>query len=126
MRYAVLILLLPPMLSAQHGTFAHGYKSQDHGVTMEIVQVHSSPRCKHEGNCKWMIRWSSKKKAQYVDIALVVAGRDQIASVVTVPGAASAPLDLHNPYFEIPVGSIREIDFTLRRGLKVVGQAHFK
>ena len=64
MRLAIVwIALLPAMLYAQNGKFADGYKAQDSGVTIEIVQVHSSPRCKHEGNC-FTLRNGSKVVAK--------------------------------------------------------------
>lgn len=123
----ILAILSLAMLPAQTGRFASGYQAEDHGVSIGIIEVHSSPRCRAYNNCPWMITWDSRTKAKQVEIDLTVAGFDAPVVVVIVPGAKDAPLDLHNPVFtNTPLATVRLIEFTLRNGYKVVGQARFQ
>ncbi len=56
------LLLFPLLLMQDVGVFHHGYQKQDHDISIDIVEVQSGPRCRHYGNCPWMVKWGSKKK----------------------------------------------------------------
>lgn len=111
---------------AQSGRFSDGYTAVDRGVAIKLSIVHDGPRCRHDASCPWMIIWESKKQALRVEIAVTVAGFDSPVSVVDVPGKKLTPHDLHNPIFQIPLATVRSIDFTFRNGTKQVGTAHFQ
>jgi len=119
---------LLPLLMMQDGigVFHHGVQKEDHGVSISVLEVQSGPRCRHYGNCPWMIQWASKKKAESVEIAVTLAGRNVPEVVVTVPGSSVAPLDKHNPVFQVPLGEVYLIEFTLKKGTKEIARASFK
>jgi hypothetical protein len=108
------------------GRFCDGYTATDHGVSIKIQVVHTSPRMKVTGTSKWAISWRPKRQSETVEIGVTLAGFDVPVQVVMVPGKKSAPLDQHNPVFEVPLAEVRQIDFTFRNGVKEVGVSSFK
>jgi hypothetical protein len=125
MKLLVLLLMAIPCL-AQLGVFKHGYVSTNNGVSIQIVRIHSSPRCKAEDNCPWAVIWKSKKTSQTVEISVTLAGFDSPVAVATVPGGKAAKLDIRNPVFQLPLSTVRQIDFRLWNGSKDLGTATFK
>ena len=126
MRLWFLLVALVTM-PAQNGKFSPGYTATDNGVSIEFVTVHDGPGCRHNESCAWMVSWNTKRKCESVEIAVTFAGGADAPSIaVIVPGSKTAPLDKRKPVFEIPLGTVRGIDFILWNGDKEVARATFK
>lgn len=114
--------------SAQSGKFSPGYKADDKasGIGIEIISVHTSPRCKATGEgCKWMIRWTSRKRADEIEFALTLAGDNRPSTVAFVNGTEVTRLDMKHPFFEIPLQTVSRIEVILYRKRAEIGAARF-
>lgn len=117
--------------TAQFGYFRDGFTASNNGVSIEIISVRTSPRTRAEGTGHWLIRWKTQKRVELAEVSITVAGFDFPVECQTVPGSKLAPLDKHNPLFDIPLATVSQIDFILYKGVKVgrakeVGRATFK
>lgn len=121
-----LVLAWTAMAAEPAGKFKDGFEGKNRDVSIRISAVHDGPACRARGNCKWMILWESKRRAEQVEIAITLAGMDAPAIAAVVPGKKLAPRDQRNPIFDVPLASVRVIDFTLRNGTKEVGSARFQ
>ncbi len=115
------------------GKFYDRYTQTKDGVSIELIVVHTEPRCLHYNSCAWSVVWDSKRQSDTVEVAVSVAGTP-LPIIQKVPGKKATPHDKHNPIFSefstpsgvpIPLASVNAITLTFRKGTKDIKTVTF-